>query len=231
MPGCENSPPCRIISLVKTRQIAAVVLLAAALVFSRDKAFNPPPAGPATSYPAHETHDEEKVTIAIDPFTSADKAAVFRVKYKEYGFLPIRLIITNDADQPLMLDSMKVELVTADRAKLQPSTRDDIFRRISRPEKAASSPKVQLPIPVPHSKDPVGKVARDEVPLAMFQNVPVTPHSTNAGFLFFDVAGFEDPETGAHLYVSGIKAGTQELFYFDIPLPAKSPEPSPTPAK
>jgi len=216
---------------VKTQRIAAVVLLAAALVFSRDKAFNPPPAGTATSYPAHETHDEEKVTIAIDPFTSADKAAVFRVKYKDYGFLPIRLIITNDADQPLMLDSMKVELVTADRAKLQPSTRDDIFRRISRPEKAASSPKVQLPIPVPHSKDPVGKVARDEVPLAMFANVPVTPHSTNAGFLFFDVAGIEDPETGAHLYVSGIRAGTQELFYFDIPLPAKSPEPSPTPSR
>jgi hypothetical protein len=201
------------------------VLLAATLGFSSDKGFNPPPAGPAISYPAHETHSDEKVTIAIDPFTSAEKAAVFKVKYREYGFLPIRLIITNEGDKPLMLDSMKVELVTADREKLQPAARDDIFRRISRPEKAASRPKVQLPIPVPHSKDPVGKEARDEVPMAMFANVPVTPHSTNSGFLFFDVAGISDAEAGAHVYIYGIKSGTQELFYFDIPLPHDAQQP------
>jgi hypothetical protein len=216
---------------VKTLRISAMVLLAAVLAFSSDKGFNPPPASPAVSYPAHETHSDEKVTIAIDPFTSAEKAAVFKVKYKDYGFFPIRLIITNDGDKPLMLDTMKVELVTGDRQKLQPATRDDIFRRISRPEKAASRPKVQLPIPVPHSKDPVGKEARDEVPMAMFANVPVTPHSTNSGFLFFDVAGISDPEAGAHLYIYGIKSGTQELFYFDIPLPQKGQEPTPTPPR
>ena len=52
----------------------------------------------------------------------------------------------------------------------------------------------------------------------MFLTVPVMPHSTNSVFLFFDIAGIENPEAGAHLYLSGIKAGTQELFYFDIPL-------------
>lgn len=217
---------------MKPGQIAALVVLAATLAFSSDKGFNPPPAGPAISYPAHEEHNDEKVTIAIDPFNNAQKAAVFKVKYQEYGFLPIRLIISNDGGQPLMLDGMKIELVTGNREKLQPATRDDIFRRISRPEKAASRPKVQLPIPVPHSKDPVGKEARDEVPLAIFANVPVMPKSTNSGFLFFDVAGLNDAETGAHLYVSGIKAGTQELFYFDIPLPSRgSPEPSQLPPK
>ena len=215
---------------MKPSPIAALVVLAVALAFSSDKGFNPPPAGPAISYPAHEAHSDEKVTIAIDPFTGAQKAAVFKVKYQEYGFLPIRLIISNDGGQPLMLDAMKIELITGNREKLQPATRDDIFRRISRPEKAASRPKVQLPIPAPHSKDPVGKEARDEVPLAMFGNVPVMPKSTNSGFLFFDVAGLNDPETGAHLYVSGIKAGTQELFYFDIPLPtASSPDQQPPP--
>ena len=52
----------------------------------------------------------------------------------------------------------------------------------------------------------------------MFVPVPVTPHSTNSGFLFFDVQDIDDPKTAAHLSISGIKAGTQELFYFDIPL-------------
>jgi len=28
----------------------------------------------------------------------------------------------------------------------------------------------------------------------------------------------ERPEPGARLYLSGIKAGTKELFYFEIPL-------------
>jgi len=212
---------------VRIWRIAVPVLVAAVLAFSSDKGLNPPPAGPAISYPAHEAHSDEKVTIAIDPFTSAEKAAVFKVKYKDYGFLPIRLIITNDGDKPLMLDTMKVELVTGDRQKLQPAMRDDIFRRISRPEKAASRPKVQLPIPIPHSKDPVGKEARDEVPMAMFASVPVTPHSTNSGFLFFDVAGITDPEDGAHLYIYGIKSGTQELFYFDVPLPPQNQQPPP----
>lgn len=199
-----------------------MLLLAVTLSFSSDKGFNPPPAGPAVSYPAHETHNNEKVTVAIDPFTSTDKAATFKVKYREYGFLPIRLIITNDGDTPLMLDDMKIEYVTGDREKLQPAVRDDIFRRISRPSKAVSRPKIQLPIPGSHGKDPVGKEARDEVPLAMFAKVPVTPHSTNSGFLFFDVSGISEPEDGAHIYISGVKAGTQELFYFDIPMPQES---------
>ena len=52
----------------------------------------------------------------------------------------------------------------------------------------------------------------------MFVNVPVTAHSSHNGFLFFDVAGIERPEEEAHVYISGIRAGNQELFYFDIPL-------------
>jgi hypothetical protein len=28
----------------------------------------------------------------------------------------------------------------------------------------------------------------------------------------------EPPEPGARLYISGIKAGTKELFYFEIPM-------------
>lgn len=210
---------------MRISKIAAIVLLAATLAFKSDKGFNPPPAGPATTYPAHETHDEEKVSIAVDPYDTAERAAIFKVKYREYGFLPIRLIITNDGNAPLMLDAMKVQFITGDKDKIDPASRDDIFRRISRPEKAASRPKVQLPIPVPHDKDPIGKQARDEVPVAMFANVPVTPNSTNSGFLFFDVLNNSAAEDGAHLYISGIRAGTKELFYFDIPLQASQAAP------
>ncbi len=48
----------------------------------------------------------------------------------------------------------------------------------------------------------------------------VEPHSTRAGFLFFDIANIQQPFlAGAHLYVTGVRDGNgQELMFFDIPL-------------
>ena len=184
-----------------------------------DKVFNPPPATHANSYPAHETHEDEGVTIAIDPYDTPAKAAIFKLKYGELGFLPIRLIISNDGSKALMLEDLKVEYITAHRDKLDPATKDDMYRRIARPEKAGSRPKINLPIPGPRKQPaPISREAAQEIDAAMFLPVPVTPHSTNSGFLFFDVLDISNPETGAHLYISGIKAATKEIFYFDIPL-------------
>ena len=199
----------------------------ASLVFAGDKGFNPPPLNPARTYPAHEAHTDEKVTIAIDPFDTEAKAALFKIKYKEYDLLPIRLIISNDGDKPLMLDHARIELVTAHREKLPPAERDDILRKLARPEKVTSRPKVRLPVPGTHDNKPISRDAREEVDTAMFLNVPVSPNSTNGGFLFFDVSGIEKPEAQAHLYISGIKAGTKELFYFDIPLEEYLGRPAP----
>jgi hypothetical protein len=36
----------------------------------------------------------------------------------------------------------------------------------------------------------------------------------------------EGPHPGAHLYITGIRAGTQELFYFDIPLDKPDVQPA-----
>ena len=77
-------------------------------------------------------------------------------------------------------------------------------------------------------KEPLSKEAREEYEAAQFLAVPVTPHATNSGFVFFDMAGMDTPGPGAHLYVSGMKAGSQELFYFDI---AMGTPPGPQPAK
>ena len=197
--------------------MALLLLAGMGIVLARDKGFRPPPLNPARTYPAHETHAEENVTVAIDPFDTDAKASIFTIKYKNYDLLPIRLIISNDGDKPLMLDHMKIELVTANRDKLTPATRDDLLRRVARPDKI-TRPSIHLPFPVPRDRKPVSREAREEMDTAMFINVPVSPHSTNGGFLFFDVGGIRDPEAQAHLYVSGIKAGTKELFYFDIPL-------------
>lgn len=203
------------------KRAASLGLLLAIVSFAGEKGFNPPPVAPPATYPAHETHDDEKVTIAVDPFDTPDKAAAFQVKYSELGFLPVRLIIGNDGDKPLMLNNVKIQLVTAAKDKIEPATKDDIYRRLARPEKATGRPKVQLPIPLPRDKSPVKKEAAAEIQDALFYPNPVTPHSSNNGFLFFDVLGMKDPVPGSHLYISGIRAGSQELFYFDIPLQAR----------
>jgi hypothetical protein len=205
--------------LIEMRYLILFLGAFSTLVLAGDKAFSPPPAAHAKTYPMHEAHDDESVVIALDPYDTAEKTSIFKVKYRQWELLPIRLIISNDGSKPLMLDSLKVEYITVRRDKLQPATKDDIIRRIARPEKVTQQPTVRLPIPGPHKQPTaVSKEAIEEVQSAQFIPVPVTPNSTNSGFLFFDVSDIENPEAGAHLYVSGIRAGTKELFYFDIPL-------------
>src|SRR5260370_14217908 len=200
------------------------------MAMAGDKGFSPPPAAHARTYPACEVRDDEGVSIAIDPYDTPEKAAIFKVKYREIGFLPIRLIISNDATKPLMLDDLKVEYVTVRRDKLEPATRDDIYRRIAHPQKVTSKPTVRLPIPTGPGKRPtaISKEALEELASAQFLTVPVSPHSTSSGFLFFDVRDIENPEAGAHIYLSGIRSGTKKLFYFYCPL---EKNPGHTPSK
>ena len=196
------------------RPIALMILLLAALhaLNAGDKLFNPPAANHARTYPAHESHDDERVSIAIDPYDTADKARTFKVNYQEKGFLPIRLIISNDSDQTIVLSDLKIEYITAKRIKIEPATTDDIYRRLVRANADASSKKLQPP----HSED--AKQAMAELEAAQFVPDSVGSHALRSGFLFFDISGIAVPEAGAHVYITGLKTGGKELFYFDIPL-------------
>jgi len=214
---------------MRVRRITAFLAIFAGLASGGDKGFSPPAAAHAKTYPAFESHDDEKVCIAVEPYDRPPHASVFHVNYRENGFLVLRLIISNDGGKPLMLDSLKINYITGHRDKLDPATTNDVIRRLSHPSRPDTRPQVRLPIPTPHkSHTAISKETTEEVQSAIFVSVPVTPHSTNSGFLFFDVQDIDDPKAGAHLYVSGIKAGAQQLFYFDIPLD-QAPAPLPSP--
>jgi hypothetical protein len=197
--------------------LIGVVSFAMIAASAGDKAFSPPPAAAANTYPAHETHQDESVSIAVDPYDTPEKTAIFKIKYRQIGFLPVRLIISNDGSTPLMLNDMRVEFITARRDKIEPAVTEDVLRRITHPQKADT--KRPIPFPIPRGKpEPVKKDQVEELQSAAFVPFPVTPHSNYSGFLFFDIQGIDDPEAGAHVYISGMRAGTKELFYFDIPL-------------
>lgn len=182
------------------------------------KEFVQPAVHPAQAFAANDDHKDEQVAVAIDPYDMQDKAEIFSVNYRSMGLLPVRLIITNDSDQPISLMGMKPTLVTVNRTKLLPLSPDDIFRRISRPEPSER----KLPLPIPQGKKIKGGVKQqvhDEVEAAHFSAEAVEPHSTRAGFLFFDVQDVSTPLAGAQFYLTGVRNDQgNELMYFEIPL-------------
>jgi hypothetical protein len=206
---------------VNSRGILAFLLLAAVLGSAGDTkpGAGVPRATHAKTYPAREVHEDEGVSVAIDPFDMADKAAVFKVKYKDHGFLPVRLIISNDSDKTVMLDDLQVQYITVNRSKLEPADRDALYRRLAHGGNRPDKPGVRLPLPIPKKTKPaVSKETLEEIDSLQFYTYPVTAHSSSSGFLFFDVSGLDTPEAGAHVYISGMKVNGKELFYFDIPL-------------
>ena len=73
----------------------------------------PPPVQPATSFAAVETHEDEKVAIAAEPYDTREKAAIFRVDYLSHGVMPIRLIVTNNGNRPISLREARILFLTA----------------------------------------------------------------------------------------------------------------------
>lgn len=194
--------------------VLAILLIPVPCLAAKD--FVMPAAQPARTYPAHDEHAMETVTVAVDPYDMADKASIFSIHYAEVGLLPFFLVVTNDGGQALSLTGLKAELITVNRTKISPATEDDVFRRLSRP----SSSTTPNPLPWPRKvKGGVSKQAREEIQNAQFGARAVEPHSTQAGFLFFDVAGISAPLAGAHFYLTGVHdAKGNELMYFEIPL-------------
>lgn len=200
--------------------LALVLALVAAAFAAKD--FVMPKPSPASQYPAHDAHPAEKVTIAVDPYDMADKAAIFRGEYLENELMPMFLVITNDGDQPVSLASMKMQLVTRDRAKASPATEDDLYRRLTKTEKIQDDARgaKRIPLPLPQKpKRAVSKQVSEEIDAAQFRARAVEPHGTQAGFVFFDVGDLPNPMAGAHLYITGVQDGNgNELMYFEIPL-------------
>jgi len=195
--------------------VAAIALVP--LLCLASKEFAMPQAQPAKTYPAHDEHPLEAVAVGVDPYDLAEKTTIFSVRYSEIGFMPIFVVVTNDGSQPVELSGMKAQLVTVNRAKLAPANEDDIARRLTRP--SANTNKYPIPFPTKKIKGGLSKQALEEIQNAQFVAKAVEPHSTQSGFLFFDVSDLSTPLAGAHFYLTGVRdAKGNELMYFEIPL-------------
>jgi hypothetical protein len=195
------------------------VLLAASMLSSAAAEHAAPPAGVATSYPAFDQHPDDQVAIAADPYNTKEKASIFRFKYLEYGFMPIRIIVTNNGDKPISLIDARINFITAFGDKIPAAVPEEVERRVGGIKRPDSGYKLPGPLPrignKPSSKN---KDVDDDFHDFEYSAIAVEAHTTRAGFLFYDVQGLDHPLVGAKLNLRMLRsADGKELFYFEIP--------------
>ena len=198
------------------RVIATACLLAASALGASHKA---PPVRPANQYVAFDAHPNEHVSIAIDPCNDPDKCSFFRLPYIQHGFIPVRVVITNDGDTALTLTDVRIQFISAANDKIPAADLEEINRRLFNLKKSMNRP-LPLPIPITIHHAPVDKkITQDDNDFG-FQSTTVNPHSTLGGYLFYDVRQLDDPALKhAQLYVKMVHTldGKKQLFAFNIP--------------
>jgi hypothetical protein len=175
----------------------------------------PPPVQPATSFAAVEVQEDEKVAIAAEPYDTREKETIFRGDYIGHGVMPIRVIVTNNGDRPISLLEARITFITAAGDSIQVAQPADVQRLMNGKEREGGEP---LP---PNSK-PMPKLSKREIDADFdtfeFRTLVVEPHTTRAGFLFYDVSALDHPLEGAKLHLRTLRdADGVELFDFEIP--------------
>jgi hypothetical protein len=178
-----------------------------------------PPVQPASTFPAVETHEKERVSIAVEPYDTREKESIFRVDYLGHGIMPVRLIITNDGNKPISLRDARILFYTPGGDRIQAAEPEDVERLMTRTDREGK--KIPLPGPFPSIKMKPKASNKDiEQDFNQFEYgaLVVEPHTTRAGFLFYDVSQLDHPLEGAKLHLHKLRdADGTELFYFEIP--------------
>jgi hypothetical protein len=179
----------------------------------------PPAVQPATTFAAVEVHDNEKVAIAAEPYDTKEKESIFRVDYLSHGVVPVRLIVTNNGDRPISLRDARILFLTAAGDKIPAAEPEDVERLMTQKERQGG--KIPMPGPIPAIKlkpKASNKEIEEDFDTFEYQALVVEPHTTRAGFLFYDVSDLDHPLKGAKLHLHKLRdADGNELFYFEIP--------------
>ena len=206
---------------VPRKPVLLAVLALPLAALAADKPRPAPPLKPVAQYPMNETHENEKVSIAVDPCDDLDACPFFRLPYVSHGFVAVRIIVQNDRDDALSLDEVRMQFLPAEGEKEAAATDEDLNRRLFSQKQAQGTRMPIIPITIHH--EPVDKkILNDDADFG-FASTIVPPHSTRAGYVFYDTRGIDDPVLkGAQLLVkeirySDVKGAQHELFSFTLP--------------
>jgi hypothetical protein len=230
----DNQPSMRSHrNLTQGSSLAMLMLVATA--FASDKPRPAPPVNPAAEYPLNDAHPNEHVTIAAEPCMDTKSCPFFRLPYVSHGFLPVRVIITNDRDDALNLDDVRIQFLPAEGDKEPAATDEDLNRRLFAMKQVQGTKIPLIPLTI-HSEPVDKKILNDDADFG-FQSTIVPPHSTRAGYVFYDTKGLDDPFLlHSELYIKMIhytdaKNVQHELFAFELPFDkwlAAQPKPTTT---
>ena len=195
--------------------LLVIVLVLPAMASNRSA----PPVQPATTFPAVEVHDKEHVAVAIEPYDTKEKESIFRVDYLGHGVMPVRLIITNNGEKPISLKDARILFYTAGGDRINAADPEDVERLMTKTEREGK--KIPMPGPLPGIKmkpKASNKDIEQDFDQFEYQALVVEPHTTRAGFLFYDVSQLDHPLEGAKMNLHKLRdSGGNELFYFEIP--------------
>ncbi|HEX5233823.1 MAG TPA: hypothetical protein VFW25_00690 [Silvibacterium sp.] len=179
-----------------------------------------PPPKDASTYASFDAHAAEHVTIAAEPYDTVEEGKIFRIRYIENGFMPIYIVVTNNGDKPISLDQARIDFISAEHDRIPAAQPEDIERRLAHITGAGKVVPLPAPLP-PIRKKPKSSDKKVEQDFSDFEYSAITvpPHSTRAGFLFYDLQGLgETPLKGGKLTLRDLRdANGKELFYFEIP--------------
>ncbi|HEY5382287.1 MAG TPA: hypothetical protein VIJ65_08520 [Acidobacteriaceae bacterium] len=211
--------PCR----TRFNATALALILPLTLAARADKPRKPRPPLPAAQYASHDTHANEHVTIAADPGDSKDTAPHTRLDYLSHGFMPIRIIVTNDSSQPLSLDDARILFISSQDVTENAATGDDLQRRLFE-MKSVRGTRIPMPAPIPaitiHHPPVDKKILADDTDFG-FKTTTIAPHTTAAGWLYYDVRDLDEPVLkGATLELRKVRwaATNKSLDSFEIQL-------------
>jgi hypothetical protein len=210
-------------------QRRALILLIAFLPVAAahaDKPRKPVPPLTASQYSMHDAHPNERVTIAAEPGDTKDTVPHTRLDYYGHGFLPVRVIVTNESDFAVNLDDARIHFLAADGSSIPAATDEELQRGLFS-IKSATGKKIPLPLPVPIPIT-VGKKNIDKDILADdndfgFKTTTVAPHATVAGYLYYDMTNVDEPvleHATLELRKVRFAADNKALDSFEIPLKA-----------
>src|SRR5579862_381198 len=178
-----------------------------------------PDVQPATSFADVEVHQAENVAIAAEPYDTKEKESIFRIDYLAHGVMPVRLVVTNNGDKPISLRDARILFQTSAGDRIQAAGPEDIERLMTRKEREGG--RIPMPGPIPTIKlkpKASNKDIEEDFNQFEYGALVVEPHTTRAGFLFYDVSQLADPLQGSKLHLHKLMdADGHELFYFEIP--------------
>ena len=202
--------------------LVTTTCLFAVTSFAFDKPRKAPLVQPANQYSAFDPHPNEHVTVAAEPCDDVKECDFFRLPYVSHGFIAVRVVFTNDSDTELSLDDARIQFISANNDKIPAATLDDLNRRLFSTKQAMGTKVPLVPLTIHHPA--VDKKITDDDNDFGFNSTTVKPHSTLAGYLFYDVHQLDEyPLRGAELYVKMVytapdKDGNKkQLFDFNIP--------------